>query len=161
MFLSLSSLLCLERLTICADLEFYVTFRCSRDSGVIQFKSSIPSITRVLRTALPLQHLALNFRFRPGRIPYDSEYLWSPLVTLISESPSPCVNLRVMGSRFSDEMIDYILSSFSRCTDLTRMVEQGVLVITPIRLEPPPPIEEPVAVASHNTSPSQQCSQEK
>jgi len=41
----------------------------------------------------------------------------------------------------NEAMADPILSSFSRCTDLTRMVEQGVLVITPEL----PPIEEPIA----------------
>ena len=148
MFLSLSSLLCLERLIIRADLQFRRRYRCSRDRwGVLQFRSSIPSIERVLKTALPLQHLTLNFRFNLShyQIPEDSESLWSPLVSLISESPSPCVNLCVMASGLPNEaMTDRILSSFSRCTDLTRMVEQGVLVITPVGPELPP-IEEPTA----------------
>ena len=87
-----------------------------------------------------LQNLTLDFRFYLNthlHVLYDSEGLWSPLVSLISESSSPCIQLRVKASEInSRDMTTELLSSFSRCPNLTQMVEQGVLVITPAMPKP-------------------------
>ena len=149
MFLSLASLLCLESFTIRADLDFIYH---SGLPGMSEFRSSIPSIACLLKTAPRLQHLTLDFHCRLNShlyIPYDSESLWSPLVSLISESSSPCIKLRVKASkRPLPETISpkFVTSSLASCPTLTQMVEQGVLVIIPVMPDPPVPeaqVEEP------------------
>ncbi len=130
--ISLSSLVCLEKFTISADLQFYFGSAYQTPPHVYGFSSSIPAIARLLRTALPLRQLTLDFNFYFNNnlicLPYDTEELLSPLVSLVTESSSPRINLRVRATYRPYRAKD-ILSSLTSCAALTRMVEKGVLVI--------------------------------
>jgi len=145
--LSLSSLVCLEKLTISADLEFHFQSGYRGLPDVYGFSSSISAISQLLRTASSLQHLTLDFHFYINarlELPYDPEALWSPLVTLVSESSSPCINLRVKATKLSRVTTispEIVTSSFASCPALTQMIEQGVLVIIPVMPDPPMPKE--------------------
>src|SRR6266511_1781091 len=133
--LSLSSLVCLENLTIGADLVFLFNndYRYVGDN-IYGFCSPIPAIAQLLNTtsSLPLQHLTLDFNFDINHdhlLPYDHEALWSPLVSLVSESSCPSINLRIKVSelqRFTLISPEVVLSSLASCAALTRMVEISV-----------------------------------
>ena len=136
--LTLSSLICLEKLTIGADLEFHFQSGYRGLPDLYGFSSSISAITQLLRTVSSLQRLTLGFRFHINnqlQLPYDPEALWSPLVALVSESSSPHIDLRVSASqlpRFTAISPEIITSSFALCPALMQLVEQGVLVIIPV-----------------------------
>ncbi len=98
--LTLSFLPHLENLTIRAKPAFHFsTINPIRpDITLKNFSSSIPAITRLVKTTVCLKHLTLDFYFfiyRPNFLP--EHVLWASLVHLISSSPS--CNLRVRASR--------------------------------------------------------------
>jgi len=135
--LSLSSLVCLEKLTISADLEFHFKSGYQDLPDVYGFRTSIGAIAQLLRTALSPQHLILDFRFHINYalvLPYDPEALWSPLATLVSESSCPCIDLRVKEPTYISPEI--VTSSLARCPALMQLVEQGALVIIPAMPDP-------------------------
>jgi len=144
-FLSLSPLVCLEKLTISADLEFHFQSGYRGLPDVYGFSSSIYAISQLLRTALSLQHLTLDFRFHINdrlQLPYDPEALWSPLVTLVSQTSSPCIDLRVKATKlpgFTAISPEIVTSSLASCPALTQMVRRGVLVIIPVMPDLPVP----------------------
>jgi len=145
--LSLSSLVCLEKLTISADLVFHCRSGYSNGPGFI---SSIYAISQLLKTALFLQHLTLDFHFHINgllQLPHDTKALWYPLVSLISQSSSSCINLRVKATKlpgFTAISPEIVTSSLASCPALTQMVQRGLLVIIPVMPDPPvPEVKEP------------------
>jgi len=136
--LSLSSLVCLEKLAISADLAFHFQNNYRDPPDIYGFSSSISAIAQLLKTALSLQHLTLDFRFHINvhrQLPHAPEALWSPLVTLVSESSSPCINLRIKASQLPQLTTispEIVTSSLASYPPLTEMIEQGVLVIIPV-----------------------------
>jgi len=82
-------LTCLERPTTRADLDFLYHGGLP---GVNEFESSIPSISRLLKTALPLQHLTLDFHFYLDShlcIPSDSQMVEQGTLVIIPVMPHP------------------------------------------------------------------------
>jgi len=103
----------LERLTLCADLEFYSSAGTNHlgegDDSTYIFMSSISALTCLVKAVSSLKHLTLAFHFcldKRIHIPRASESICIPLVGLVNECHSPSVSLCVSATCYTDRDFD-------------------------------------------------------
>ena len=127
--ITLSALVHLENLTIYGT----VHIKCLL-ANEWTMTTSIPAITNVLKTSPSLKRVSLSLFFIITNFQNFPIGLanWAPLVRLFSESSVSSFNLHIktFGGVNRSECTT-ILTSLANCADLMKLVDKGVLVITP------------------------------
>ena len=124
--ISLSALIYLEKLTV----HGLVDFDCLANEWTMT--TSIPAIANFIKTSSSLKCVSLvlrclfiaNFRKFPIGL-----FNWGPLVRLLTESSVPSFTLHI--DTWYEIPCTAILTSLAKCAELTKLVDKGVLVITP------------------------------
>ena len=121
--ITLSPLLHLEKLTIRGIVYLYCTHL---NEWIVS--TSIPAISNLLKTSSSLKCLSLVYIVNSTNSPLSSAS-WLPLVRLFTESSISSFRLHIKTGKGVD--VVKLLTSFADCAELMKLVDKGVLVITP------------------------------
>ena len=95
--------------------------------------SSLPTITKVVRTAGPsLRCLVLNIEFSFGGAPAGSLMEWKPLILLCDSLPQIQVDLCIGAASHNGLSFVEVVDSLVGNKDLSGLVERGSVLIKPL-----------------------------